>query len=114
MNIDQLNDISSPQNISLQKKDSKSPFMQGEKFLEHVQQAAKDFEGVTISELLKPMFDTVDESKNYFGGGEAEQQFRSLQVTELGKQIANNGGIGLAESVYKKMLEMQEKASHNV
>jgi Rod binding domain-containing protein len=28
----------------------------------------------------------------------------------MGKQIANNGGIGLADSVYRQMLAMQEKA----
>jgi Rod binding domain-containing protein len=28
----------------------------------------------------------------------------------MGKQIANSGGIGIADSVYKQMLKMQEKA----
>lgn len=73
-------------------------------------QAAVEFEGVTIGELLQPMFDTIDTSEGMFGGGAAESQFRSLQVLEMGKQIANSGGIGIADSVYKQMLKMQEKA----
>lgn len=73
-------------------------------------QAAVEFEGVTIGELLQPMFDTIDTSEGMFGGGAAETQFRSLQVLEMGKQIANSGGIGIADSVYKQMLKMQEKA----
>lgn len=81
--------------------------------VEKAHKAAVDFEGVTIGELLKPMFDTIDTSKNIFGGGKAEEQFRSLQISELGKDIAENGGIGLAESVYRKMLEMQEMQSRH-
>jgi peptidoglycan hydrolase FlgJ len=77
---------------------------------EKVRKAANDFEGLTIGELLQPMFDTVDTSDDMFGGGAAESQFRSLQVSEMGKQIAKSGGIGLADSVYKTMLAMQEKA----
>lgn len=76
---------------------------------EKTHQAAVEFEGVTIGELLQPMFDTIDTSEGMFGGGAAESQFRSLQVLEMGKQIANSGGIGIADSVYKQMLKMQEK-----
>ena len=80
------------------------------KMLEKIRQSAIEFEGVTIGEMLQPMFDTVDTSNGLFGGGAAEAQFRSMQVLELGKQIANNGGIGLADSVYRQMLAMQETA----
>lgn len=77
---------------------------------EEARKAAVSFESVTIGELLQPMFDTVDTSKGMFGGGAAEKQFRSLQVLEIGKQIANNGGIGIADSVYRQILAMQEQA----
>ncbi|GAA4491381.1 rod-binding protein [Gluconacetobacter tumulicola] len=77
---------------------------------EQARKAAVSFESVTIGELLQPMFDTVDTSDGMFGGGAAEKQFRSLQVLELGKQIANNGGIGIADSVYRQILAMQEQA----
>lgn len=78
--------------------------------LEKTRKAAIEFEGMTIGEMLQPMFDTVDTANGLFGGGAAESQFRSLQVLEMGKQIANNGGIGLADSVCRQMLAMQEKA----
>mgnify|MGYP003361934272 FL=1 len=77
---------------------------------EQARKAAKDFEGVAITEFLQPMFDTVDTANGPFGGGAAETQFRSLQIQEMGKQIANNGGIGLADSVYRQILAMQEQA----
>lgn len=76
---------------------------------EQARKAAVSFESVTIGELLQPMFDTVDTSDGMFGGGAAEKQFRSLQVLEIGKQIANNGGIGIADSVYRQILAMQEQ-----
>ncbi|WP_438383709.1 rod-binding protein [Asaia sp. BMEF1] len=74
-------------------------------------ETAMSFEGVTLGELLQPMFDTVDTSDNAFGGGAAEKQFRSLQVLEMGKEIAKGGGVGIADSVYRQILAMQEKAS---
>lgn len=74
-------------------------------------ETAVSFEGVTLGEMLQPMFDTVDTSDNAFGGGAAEKQFRSLQVLEMGKEIAKGGGIGIADSVYRQILAMQEKAS---
>ncbi|GBQ34607.1 chemotaxis protein [Gluconacetobacter azotocaptans] len=82
----------------------------GTSVVEKARKAAVEFEGMTIGELLQPMFDTADTSEGMFGGGAAEQQFRSLQVLEMGKQIANNGGIGLSDSIYRQMLAMQEKA----
>ncbi|MCI2008961.1 MAG: rod-binding protein [Acetobacter peroxydans] len=78
--------------------------------LEQARKAAVDFEGVTIGEMLQPMFDTVDLSDSMFGGGAGEKQFRDLQVQEMGKQIANSGGLGIASSVYRQLLAMQEQA----
>jgi len=73
-------------------------------------ETAESFEGLTLGELLQPMFDTADVSDNEFGGGAAEKQFRSLQVLEMGKQIAKNGGVGIADSVYRQILAMQEQS----
>lgn len=74
--------------------------------------SAVDFEGMTLGELLQPMFDTIDTSKSLFGGGTAESQFRSLQVLELGKQIAQQGGVGLSETIYRQMLTMMQEKNH--
>lgn len=84
-----------------------SPETISPKVEQKIQKSSKDFESVAIGEMLQPMFDTIDNSKGPFGGGNAEKQFRSLQVLELGKQISNAGGVGIAHQVYKKMIEMQ-------
>jgi flagellar protein FlgJ len=71
--------------------------------------AAEDFASVALNELLKPMFDTVDTSKGMFGGGAAEEQFKPMIITEVAKQIARSGGLGITEPVYQQMLRLQEQ-----
>jgi flagellar protein FlgJ len=70
--------------------------------------AAQSFEAMTLSEFLKPMFDTVDLSKSVLGGGEAEQQWKPMMIDALAKQITAAGGIGLAKPVFTQMIHMQE------
>lgn len=76
-----------------------------------IQKGAQDFEAVALGEMMQPMFETVDTSGKPFGGGSAEKQFRSLQVLELGKQIAKEGGVGIAHQVYRTMQKMQEHST---
>ncbi|MCQ8279667.1 rod-binding protein [Acetobacteraceae bacterium KSS8] len=70
--------------------------------------AAQDFEAMAIGQLLEPMFATVDTSKSMFGGGEGEQSFKPMLVTEMAKQVEQRGGLGLADDIYKQMIRMQE------
>ena len=70
--------------------------------------AAHEFEAMAIGQLLQPMFDTVDESKGMFGGGEAEAQWKPMLVTAMAKNMAANGGLGLAQPIMQQMLRMQE------
>ena len=71
-------------------------------------QAAEDFEAVYIAEMLKPMFETV-EVDDMFGGGKGEEIFRGILVQEMGKSIARQGGIGLADHVRAQLLQNQER-----
>jgi flagellar protein FlgJ len=72
--------------------------------------AAVEFEGVFIAQMLAPMF-TALSAEAPFGGGRAEETWRSLEIDEFGKAIARSGGIGLADHVYREMLAMQEGKS---
>jgi peptidoglycan hydrolase FlgJ len=74
---------------------------------EKARQVAEDFESVFLSQLLKNMFTSV-QVEAPFGGGHAEEMWRSLQVDEYGKMITKTGGIGVADAVFKEMLKMQE------
>jgi len=46
-----------------------------------------------------------------FGGGQGEEVFRSFMLQEYGKVIAQAGGIGIADSVQKAILQIQEQAN---
>jgi peptidoglycan hydrolase FlgJ len=72
-------------------------------------QAAKDFEAVFISQMFEAMWADV-KTDGAFGGGSGEKIFRSLMIQDMGKQIAAQGGIGLADTVKREMIAMQERA----
>lgn len=70
--------------------------------------SAQDFEAMAIGQLLQPMFKTVDSSKGLFGGGKGEATWKPMLVDEMAKTLAKNGGIGIADSVFREMIRMQE------
>ena len=74
-----------------------------------LRKAARDFEAMAIGELLKPMFDTIDQSKGLFGGGAGEAAWKPILVEHMARNIAARGGLGLAEHVYQSLLRMQEE-----
>jgi peptidoglycan hydrolase FlgJ len=71
-------------------------------------QVSQDFESVFLSQMLGSMFDGIS-TDGPFGGGQGEAMFRSLMVDEYAKSMAGQGGIGLANSVTKELLQLQEK-----
>ena len=75
--------------------------------LKRMREVAKDFEAVFISQMLQPMFQDLG-AEAPFGGGHGEDVWRSLQVQEYGKAIADAGGIGIADNVMREMIQMQE------
>jgi len=72
------------------------------------QKAAQEFEAMALGQMLAPMFNTVETPKNGFGGGAGEEAWKPMLVTELGKQLAKAGGVGLARPVMEQMLRSQE------
>lgn len=73
-----------------------------------VGEAAQDFEAVFISQMLTPMFDGI-EPDGMFGGGSAENVYKSMMLEEYGKLLAANGGVGISGAVKAEMLQMQAK-----
>ncbi len=74
-----------------------------------LRKSAEDFTAVALDELLKPMFEGADNADGMFGGGAAERTFKPMMITEIAKQMARSGGLGLAEPVYQQMLRLQEQ-----
>lgn len=73
---------------------------------------AKDFEAQFISSMMENMFSTVEVSEE-FGGGHAEEIYRSMIINEYGKLMARAGGIGVADHVKREMIRMQEVGGGN-
>lgn len=75
-----------------------------------IEQAAKDFEAVFIGQMFEQMWSGI-KTDGPMGGGTGEGIFRSLMIQDIGKQISAQGGIGLADTVKREMLAMQEAKS---
>lgn len=69
---------------------------------------AETFEAMFLTQMLRPMFEGI-ETDSYFGGGHAEEVYRSMMLEEYGKQMVSRGGIGIADRVYEVILQNQEQ-----
>lgn len=73
-----------------------------------IKKTAQDFEASFLAQMLKPMFQGL-KTDGLFGGGQAEETWRSFLVDEMAKKTVAAGGIGLASTVMSEMLKMQEQ-----
>ncbi len=76
------------------------------KSLASIDAAAKDFEAVFLSEMMKPMFEGLEPDAQ-FGGGKGEEVFQGFMIQEYGKLMAQTGQIGIATQVKEEMIRMQ-------
>ena len=59
--------------------------------------AARDFEAMFLTQMVDEMLKQVDMGD--FGGGAGQDQFRYFMAEAFGKQIAEQGGGGIAQSL---------------
>ncbi|HBR69377.1 MAG TPA: flagellar biosynthesis protein FlgJ [Rhodospirillaceae bacterium] len=79
------------------------------KDLKKIEESAKEFEAVFLSEMVKPMFEGL-ETEGMFGGGKGEEVFRGLLIQEYGKMLSETGRIGIADSVKEELIRIQAAA----
>ena len=77
------------------------------KFDADAQRAAQDFEAQFLSTYTEAMFAGI-KTDGPFGGGHGEAVFRSMLVQEYGDAMAKSGGVGIADHVYREILQLQE------
>jgi flagellar protein FlgJ len=70
---------------------------------------AEELEGVFLNTLMSTMFSSID-SEGEFGGGFAEETWRSMQSEQYSAAMAASGGIGLADQLVQELLKFQEAA----
>jgi len=69
-------------------------------------EAAESFESVFLFEVLQSMYSDV--KPGAFGGGNDEGLYRSMMNEEIAKSISRQGGVGIADSVYREIMRQQE------
>ncbi|GLQ07411.1 rod-binding protein [Sneathiella chinensis] len=69
--------------------------------------AAQEFEAFFLSQFLNHMSAGI-ETDSTFGGGESEKIFRSMLNDEYAKSMSRQGGVGIADAVYREILALQE------
>ena len=70
-------------------------------------QTAKEFETFFVSQMLEQLSAGI-ETDGPFSGGHAEKIYRSMMNGEYAKAVTPSGGIGLADTVYREIMALQE------
>ncbi len=70
--------------------------------------AAESFESFFVGQMLEYMTEGLKPDPE-FGGGHAEEMWRSMMNQEYGKHIVKSGGLGIANQVMTSMLRAQEE-----
>lgn len=74
---------------------------------EKIRESAEEFEAFFLSQFLSQMFKGI-KTDGPFGGGHGESIYREMQFQEYAKSIANNGGVGIADSIVRELMNTQE------
>ncbi len=74
-----------------------------------MQEKAQELEGVFLNTLMSQMFSSL-ETDSLFGGGHAEETWRSMQSEQYADILAQNGGVGMADQIMANLLDIQENA----
>jgi Rod binding domain-containing protein len=68
----------------------------------HLREACSEFEALFINLLLKELRATVGKS-GLMDGGRAEEVYTGMMDTEMARDLAAKGGIGLAAILYRQL-----------
>ena len=76
---------------------------------EQIRATAEEFEAVFLAQMVEQMMG--ESTQTSFGGGPGEAAFKSMLHEEFAKVMAKAGGVGLADSLAREMLALQEGRS---
>jgi len=72
-----------------------------------VKAVANEFEAIFVTQMIRHMYSGIETDEN-LGGGNGERVFREFLFDEYGKIVSDAGGFGIAESVQRELLKLQE------
>ena len=99
MSLEQINNLA--RSLKYQPIKPKN-FNSGEAELTRLKKACQDFETILVSQLLKGMRGSSEDT-NLFGTGAGNDFYQGMFETELAKNIAGSSGIGLAKVLYRQL-----------
>lgn len=73
------------------------PLQNTPKVLNKTQNTAREFEAMFLSHVVEEMMRTVNIGT--FGGGEAEEKWRSFLTSAIADEIAGQGSTGISQSI---------------
>jgi Rod binding domain-containing protein len=73
-----------------------------------IKQAAQQFEGFFVGQMMEYMMADLHPDAT-FGGGQAEETWRSMLNQEYGKEIAKSGKLGISDWIVKSMVQSQQQ-----
>jgi Rod binding domain-containing protein len=74
-----------------------APLRAETKVPDETKESARKFEAMFLSQVVEEMIKTVDVGD--YGGGEAEEKWRSFLASAVADQIALQGGTGIAQTI---------------
>ncbi|PTW61782.1 rod binding protein [Breoghania corrubedonensis] len=75
-----------------------------------VNKVSKEFESQFLHQMIDSMFETI-EGGGTFGDSNASQIWRGMLSQQYANSIVDAGGIGIADSVQRELIAMQEGTS---
>ncbi|WP_422377149.1 rod-binding protein [Roseibium sp.] len=105
--LDQITPQISPAAVSSNPQDALRGVDRNDKTA--VREAAEEFEAVFLNTMLQNMFTGLQEGGTW-GNGAGSDAWQGLLIDEYARTIAESGGIGLADSVERELLALQEGA----
>ena len=86
---------------------STAPTNSGKVVDQKAKETAVEFEAFFLSQMLNNMTSGL-QTDTTFGGGESEKIFKDMLNDEYAKSMSRQGGIGIADMVYREILALQE------
>ncbi len=76
-----------------------------------IRKTANDFETMFLENMMSQVFPQESSEGPLGENGTGGQVYRGMLVNEYAKSIAKSGGIGMSDTIYRQMLQMQERSN---
>ncbi len=72
---------------------------------------ADDFESMYLENMMAEVFPQESGEGPLGDNGAGSTVYRGMMVNEMAKSVAKSGGIGVSDTIYRQMLQMQERSN---